>query len=433
MIRTVSTQIWSEFRAQPQRFWIAQLVFLFSGFSNNILASQIDSVRELATTKIAHARAREERKRTNLPTNEQMGAGNPKNGLIVLVLYAGQLLSCLCFPSEWKTFDIRLLRRMWYMCVLDLVAAVCYYTSLNFIGSGMATVLYSGIIVWTALLKRILYGTKMSIGRWVSVFCVPVFVSISAVEQVNANKSSTFDQIVGCSLIIVSSFFYAILFCLNNNILDAKAQTDCDEDASVSSDLSVGSQATPRDYATSPTATHVAAMYTMNCVPISLYIMIYAMPRWDDFMFDEDNNGGFKYGSTPWTLVFYACLLVSFGLHQQSVYHCLGSGPSAAVTAGVSKALQAAGTFVLSSLFFCKSQHAQCLDRWKTIGMAGIVYFVLWYSICDVISKSVCPGRRMDDGRFSPLLEDEDVVDYERMVSERSSPLHKNEGVVESC
>jgi drug/metabolite transporter (DMT)-like permease len=295
---------------------------------------------------------------------------------------------------------------VWKILVLDITSAVLYYMSLEFIGSGMATVLYSFIVVWTALIKRIFFGTKISIGRWISIVAMPCFISLSAVEQVKDNKNSKWRQLIGCILILISSLGYACTFCLNNALLANHAETKKTSSSTRSSSMNESllnrnqkhdDDDDERDFSVHPTPTHVATIVSMNGLLVLLYMSIFVFPNWSEYMFNDQNKGSttnaWHYGSTEYTALFYTVFVISVGAHQQSVYHCLCHGASSAVTAGVSKSLQAAGTFMLSALIFCKTEHDQCLNVWKIVGMIGIVFTVLWYSVIDVI----IPRRRRDE------------------------------------
>ena len=69
-LQTLNTLAWSSFDGSNANFWVAQFVFLITGFINNITANQIDS----------------------------MGAGDSRNGLIVLALYV--LVSSVSFYDD---------------------------------------------------------------------------------------------------------------------------------------------------------------------------------------------------------------------------------------------------------------------------------------------------------------------------------------------
>ena len=304
----------------------------------------------------------------------------------------------------------------------------------------MSTVLYSFIVVWTALMKRIFFGTIISCGRWIAILMIPCFISLSAVEQVQDNKSSKWRQLIGCILIIISSFGYACSFCLNNALLSnhTDATKDTSPAASMNEKLLSDQNDTEndddnRDYSVNPTPTHVATIISMNGLLVALYISIFVAPNWNKFVFNDQDNGSttdtFGYHSTKYTVIFYTVFVISVGAHQQSVYHCLCHGASSAVTAGVSKALQAAGTFLLSALIFCKTEHDQCMNKWKSVGMIGIVFFVLWYSVVDVVFK---PRRRYneEEDEISTYLSTPALSEY--AASESNSDDNEEEEDVES-
>lgn len=340
------SHVWEAVRALPATFWIAQFVFLGTGLSNNMLASQIS----------------------------YMGAGDMKNGLEITSLYVGQLLSCFCFPNEWRTVQWGWLRKLWWIMILDIVCAILYYLALFNIGSGMATVLYSAIVVFSGLFQRLIYNKRMSWARWVAVVLIPIFVSVSAIEQVKDNSDTMEKQILGCCLIIASAFGYALLFVLYNKILD----TTDDTNDSVSG-------AAKGTRLRKPTSTHMTIMLSLNAIPCLLFVLCYAIPQWSDLMFnDDEHKDRWAYGSTKWTILFYLLFIVSNGGHQQAFFFCVSDGPVAAVSSGVNKALQAALTFLASDILFCGTEHDQCLTTLKTVGMVGISVFVLWYSTIDL-------------------------------------------------
>lgn len=343
-IRDRCSAISAVVKAQPTNFWIAQCIFLGTGLTNNILASQLS----------------------------YMGAANIKNGLEVTSLYVGQFLSCLFFPSEWRTIQWGWLRHLWWMMILDIGCATCYFVALLNIGSGMATVLYSAIVVFSGLLQRLIYKKSMTWARWVAVVLIPVFVSFSAIEQVRDNTESSAKQTLGCILILASALGYALLFVLENKILDMTATDSTTEDND-----SRGLK--------KPSATHMAIFFSLNAIPCIIFIAGYVAPQWSSLMFnDNDNISNWGYGVTKWTIIFYIFFIVSNGAHQQAFFFCVSDGPVAAVSSGVNKALQAAFTFLVSDLVFCRSQHDQCLTPVKAVGMIGISFFVFWYSCIDL-------------------------------------------------
>ena len=267
----------------------------------------------------------------------------------------------------------------------------------------MSTVLYSFIVVWTALMKRIFFGTIISFGRWIAILAMPCFISLSAVEQVQDNKSSKWRQTIGCILIIISSFGYACSFCLNNALLSNHDDTTKESPSSTTMNERLLSE---DQNDTDDKKDYCRSSYTHSCcdnhfnerIACCSLISIFVAPNWNEYIFNDQDKGSttdaWHYGSTKYTIIFYTVFVISVGAHQQSVYHCLCHGASSAVTAGVSKALQAAGTFC-SALIFCKTEHDQCLNTWKIVGMIGIVFFVLWYSMIDVIFRL---GRHNEGG-----------------------------------
>merc|ERR1719361_3172596 len=85
----------------------------------------------------------------------------------------------------------------------------------------------------------------------------------------------------------------------------------------------------------------------------------------------------------------YSVLLILInGAHQVSSFYCLSFGELASVTTAVSKALQAAATFISSSLIYCSVDSKQCMDIHKDIGVAVTCVGVIAYALDGWIQKT---------------------------------------------
>lgn len=80
-------------------------------------------------------------------------------------------------------------------------------------------------------------------------------------------------------------------------------------------------------------------------------------------------------------------MFIMNGLHEVSWAFIMSFGKKASVTAGVLKALQAVCTFTLSSLFWCDSDKAQCMTKWKNIGCGITSFGIVSYGIPNLVKN----------------------------------------------
>ncbi|GAB5358269.1 hypothetical protein AAMO2058_000443300 [Amorphochlora amoebiformis] len=373
--------------AMRTKFIIAMFLFTITGLSNSLSANELDL---LGSCK------------------------SPLGGLQVLGLYIGQFMASFAFPGAWTTLTFRQVYKMAPLVALDVISNTAYWTSIISIGSGLTTVVYSTIVVFSAIFQFCIFGKRLTISQLISVFGIIAFVSLASVDEVR-NNSGPFDLILGIALAAASAAGLGFEFVISNRLLQGNNtdwssgadgilvheqmdenggrilhvddSTD-DEKTSTTSPSSadytpmVSNQTSVSEaFLTEP---QLQAILSLGLIPSLIYVLVYTVPHRHELIIQPLHNAPYKSGAS-WAYVWgmYVIFVLSNGIHQSSLYHVLGEGPISAVTTGVSKGLQAVLVFMGSAFIYCHVQESQCLTSYKLVGVAGVVFFVIWYSIGD--------------------------------------------------
>jgi len=365
------------------KFWVAVFFFNITGLSNSLLANELDL----------------------------LGVADPYNGLQVLALYIGQFTASLVFIQEWKALTPQHLKRAGPIVLLDIVSNIAYWTALLIIGSGLTTVVYSSIVVFSALFQLLIFGKRTTYMQLIGIIGVIVFVGIASLGQVQDNAGSASSMVFGILLAVGAAAGFAMDFVWCNYLLELPLDAGSDylriNDSKESPSLGYDHKLDDGGMCASPDAEgggtgaprarklfsepQVQAVTSLGIVPSLMYVLAYTVPYRMKLVLNPVHESEYP-GSDSWSYVWiiYGLFVLSNGLHQTGLYHSVGEGPTSAVTAGINKGLQAALTFVGSAIVYCHVQHAQCFSVYKGIGCAGVCLSVFWYGAGDYVIARWC-------------------------------------------
>jgi len=275
----------------------------------------------------------------------------------------------------WRPFPY------WYILVLDILYSVLFQWGLSLVGSGLATVIYSSITIFSAIFSRVIYGKILSWLKVVSLIIIVGSISVTADGQIKNVGAG--QQVVGILLIVASCICSALEYVLVENVLLKKF---------------------------TPMATSM--IYWPNLVLYGLWIGFYVGLQWDKLVLQpiREKNGNYSI-----ILLLYLGYSFSMGTHQMAWFNSLRGGRVAAVSSAVNKVLQAVLVFFISDIFYCPShpwnqhratQQSQCINTWKLAGFGGVMFGVMIYSFDGLRRK---PERSISDLEDcdSVLLEDD--------------------------
>ena len=131
-----------------------------------------------------------------------------------------------------------------------------------------------------------------------------------------------------------------------------------------------------------------------NCSLILIFVCIYGLPRWHKLFIDkvtnkdnkDDGNDKHWYNKNGlndeymYIGLLYLAVAIGNAIHIYCFFYAISKSKSS-VSAGINKAFQAIGVYILSDILFCSSQPIQCLTLWKSVGVALVVVGILGYSM----------------------------------------------------
>jgi len=315
-------------------FWISQAIFIVTGVTQNVLSYQVG---QIGLTK------------------------EPWNLINVYFNYIGQELCCILYDyrtpkkTTWKSIT-----QFRNIAVCNVLGAINYYIGLQLIGSGLLSVLYSFIIVVCALFNRFFFNKHLSIYIWITLLIITAGIAVCSVSEVQSG-GNIFEMVGGIATAILATVCYGGSYTLINTTFE---NGDAPEQ-------------------------HVGAfamgVWAMGfCV---VYFLVVGIPMWNPWIRDPVLNADEE--ATWQNILMYSMLLILInGTHQVSSFYCLSFGKVANITTGVSKALQAAATFIVSSIIYCNRDKKQCMNTEKDIGVTITCIGILAYSYFSLMGGS---------------------------------------------
>jgi len=298
------------------------------------------------------------------------GASRP-DSLIQPALSSGaQILfasfSWICGEKRFTKEDLVGPMRYPWMIVLELTANALYYAGVYLVGSGLNTVLYSTVCIFTAFFSSAIYKVHISRLKWFSILIILISISLSALGQTHIEGVSTTQTLIGSIVGISAAVVYGLDYVLSEKLL-LKRYT--------------------------PLST--AFFFWPILVLYGLWVGFYVGFQWKSKVQDPIEKVDPNYNLKD-ILFLYGLFFISCGTHQISFYLSLNGGKVASVATAVNKCLQAALLFVSSDLLFCphyswnqgKSdlQEKQCISKWKFAGFCGVLFGVFLFSLDGICS-----------------------------------------------
>lgn len=276
-------------------------------------------------------------------------------------------------------------------------------------GSGLYIVVFASLTIWTALIRRFVFGQNLEPIRWVAVFIITAGLAVDAVsvalDEPDLKGGIDMTLIFGMLAAIVAAVFDAFMYTFAEHALSVKEVDGLGQKIN-------------------PTESDLCWLMGMIDLPIVMvYIVAYVVlgGHWESLVVDEINDAG-KCNTTSldasasgsfdsdvaykteaechhiggmWipaggTMLSASLLWMVQGaalwLHYISFFYCVSRGSS--VSGAVNKALQSASIFFMSWAVYCPpamighlASKKNCLDAPK-ISCAFIVFFgVLLYGI----------------------------------------------------
>ncbi|KAJ3122214.1 hypothetical protein HK098_003014 [Nowakowskiella sp. JEL0407] len=248
------------------------------------------------------------------------------------------------------------------VALLDVFATIVLTIGLFFVGSGLYQVIYSSVIVFTALQSRVFLNRTLSGGQWLAVFTITAGLSMNAFQSDTGgdihgsfgskkDKNAPAGVFAGFLITLAGTALYAGVYTLNDFVLSSNPSTE--------SILLV--------HKLPPTPRQQCFWVGTYSSAITLLLMIlYSLPHLAHMPLNDLTVVG-----------MYGVLILSSLGHNLAYFELVES--TGAVATGILQALRAVLVFALSHYFFCERDGGQCytaVKGWATVVVVtGVVGF----------------------------------------------------------
>lgn len=267
------------------------------------------------------------------------------------------------------------------MTLIDVFANIMTLTGQLMIGSGVYIVIYSSLTIWTALGSFFLLKRKLSLAMWLSVVVVTVGLAISGADAIKGSGAS---MLLGMAVALLGTMVHSCTYWVSEYFC-----------------ISTTSSIHPRVLA--------GYMGTLGACLLMTYVCTYTVPRWEGLFLEDIQERHSSIGTISAMYIFYILTCFAHLLAQFTAVVNVG-----AVTVGINKAVSSIGVFVLSDIFFCRTQSNNCITTFKVISLVIVVCGVFAYTIAAGFQ-----GRKVQRAKEALLAlelssseeeEDEDVI-----------------------
>ncbi|KAI8814713.1 hypothetical protein BJ742DRAFT_784079 [Cladochytrium replicatum] len=260
---------------------------------------------------------------------------------------------------------------MFVIAVIDVFGNLVLTVGLFYVGSGLYQVIYSSVIVFTALMARVFLKRNLTIGQWIAVITITFGLSLNALGG-GSSKSQTGDIHSGESeearvafgflITLTGTAIYAMVYILNDHLMSSTSPFF----ESLKPLFGIPKR--------SPTVPFVAPVPRQQCFWVGLYsallclllMLLISLPHLAHLALNS-----------PGVILAYLLLVLSALGHNVAYFVLLER--IGAVATGILQALRAVIVFALSHMFFCATDSAQCYSVVKgaatVVVVSGVVGF----------------------------------------------------------
>ncbi|KAI9345596.1 hypothetical protein BDR26DRAFT_818175 [Obelidium mucronatum] len=227
-----------------------------------------------------------------------------------------------------------------FISVLEVVGNLILVAGMYLTGSGLMIVIYSSIVVFTAVFSRLLLpGRRLSTVQWVSVFAICFGLSITAVGSTGHHDKSGEAIFVGIFVCMLATAILSLVYVGTDHCLSNEMSTPYSQSIYVGMFSSL--------------------LTLIVMIAISIPTLL-TLP-----LFDSD-------------VIFAHLILILSSLGHSVAYFQLVESTGGVAT-GVLQGLRAVLVFGLSHVWFCGRDEAQCFTTTKGIStvivVSGVVAF----------------------------------------------------------
>ena len=320
-----------------------------------------------------------------------------------------------------RPFSITTQQYIISVIILDILGYYFHILGLRYAGSALFQVIYSSVVIWAAILSRLLRGKQHNnqLNRYQVIgICIVLFGLIysTVAEHIQPENLSPWLTYLFPSVKSSSSDFVTTTIDTKNApnhhqgaaTIDIEGAGNDKEDTSASlssiSSAATIANATKRweillgmifsllsslTYATvyaiaeclmaqpnPPSPKYVAKYIGFGIsVVLFIYILFFTLPRYQDIL---QHVQEIQFISWPTIFFCYFLMMMSAAVHSITYYQLMYS--LGAIAAGIMQSARAVGVFIIAGFIFCSYQESQCFTISRGIATLFVIGGILFYS-----------------------------------------------------
>jgi len=280
--------------------------------------------------------------------------------------------------SSTPFFSLNLQTKLCFLGVLEVIGNSFSVLGVSYAGSGLFQVIYSSVVVFTALWSKLFLKRRIPSQQWygLGIVCLGMMLSTLGNQSEPTVKDGiqNGDIVLGVFLTLCATLTFSWHYIFAESLLTA------------------------RPALVSPIQLQRTAGICAATL-ISIYELIYTVPRWSHLVSSQVH---LRHGSWLQICSIYIMLLLSGFFHAVAFFRML-TAAGGSLGAGLLQALRAIGVFVLSALFFCDQEHpTQCFGIAKVFASFLVLFGLLFFNAHNNSPgvSSVTPQRKALSDEF---------------------------------
>ena len=282
------------------------------------------------------------------------GAAEKSTMLFILPSYVAMALAPLSNRAVFKK-KITILKYIVGICLTDIASNYLNFTGLINAGSGIYTVLYSSVVVYTAMMSYFVLARNLHIAQWIGIFTMVAGLMLSGIQGLAGGNmlDPTSDEALGVLQIFAGTLLHSLLYLFSEIVIVNVDEVDQIAPEMLSFCIGIG-----------------------GVIFFGIWQFIYTIPNYETLVVENIKS---KNGDILIIVSTYIVLTMVNYIHCICFFNILGH--FGATTTGVLKGVQTVLVFGLSHIAFCKIQASQCFSNVKLLSLIIVLIGVTFYSL----------------------------------------------------
>ncbi|KAI9245523.1 hypothetical protein BDA99DRAFT_527950 [Phascolomyces articulosus] len=235
------------------------------------------------------------------------------------------------------------------LALLDVISNFAVTLGFAIVSSAMYQVIYSSVVIWCAILTYFFMGRKLSKLQWLAIFGTSAGLALSSLGSFKTpDQQGATTLMTGILLTMGGTFGYSCMYVYSDYILSKQV----------------------------PAPLPARVCMTTGCYATVLslvWIILYTLPRFNTIIHIDPN---FTLSSV-WGMYFI--VMISNTTHSWNYYELIDRTGNVAI--GILQGVRAVLVYIISHVWYCNTDAAQCFTVYKGSGSLLVIGCVLLFTV----------------------------------------------------